>query len=663
MTSIFTVPPRFNILLRTFGFVLVYLTALRILFYLVFYQVFSGLSAELTLRSFLMGFRFDLRLTVLVWLPFLLLSWLPYLKLADEARKVNPFWKIYWLMILLIITFAHAVDLGYFGYLGTRLDASIIGLAKDFLISMEMVWETYSIVPSVLVFIALTWLMNKVLTRWLLPSVPHRTPKWKFFKRSVLYTLTFILALGMGYGRWSRYPLRWSDAFFTPNDTACQLAINPVLFFANTYSRRSENWDPEKVSKAYQQHSDYFDFAGNGDLEFKRYILPDSTSNQSPNVIIFILETLPTYKMGSYGNEMDASPYMDSIAANSLHFRNFYVPKFSTAASVFSAMTGLPDVSVINKSSTRDPLAVNQHFIMNELEGYQKYFFIGGSANWGDIGGFFRNNVEGIIVKEEGDYDVPEVNAWGISDYHLLQDIHQTLSRESKPFIAVTLTAGHHPPFTIPDDTGFQRAPFNAKVKQAGFQDEREYNSFRFMDYAIGSFFKSAANSEYHENTLYVILGDHGFGDASIPARQGGLSLQYYHVPLMLYGPGLDLKSRNIFRTMSEIDIMPTIMGLIGKPYTNTGMGRDILNIPDSISTHAFTFTASSSSYGLISDDYYLVKNSYGPIDVFQLDSMKKVDIWNTEIDKMHELSTTYYELSRYLRYNNRRLGTKIEYE
>lgn len=663
MTSAFTFPPRFNVLAKTFGFTLLYLTVLRMLFYIVFLSVFSELSARLTFQSFLMGFRFDLRLTVLVWLPFLLLSWIPYLRIAEKDRKGNPVWKIYWLVILLTITFAHAVDLGYFAYLRTRLDASIIGLAKDFLISMEMVWETYSIIPSAIAFTALAWLLYKVLTRWVLLRSQAETSPWNFFSRSLLYTLTFILTLGMGYGRWSRYPLRWSDAFFTPNDTACQLAINPVLFFANTYSRRNESWDPGKVKKAFHEHARHFGFTGDGELNFKRKVAPDTTSSHAPNIVIFILETLPTYKMGSYGNRMNASPCLDSLAANSLHFRNFYVPKFSTAASVFSAMTGLPDVSVINKSSTRDPQAVNQHFIMNELDGYAKYFFIGGSANWGDIGGFFRNNVADITVKEEGDYDVPEVNAWGISDYHLLQDIHQTLVNETNPFIAVTLTAGHHPPFSIPDDTGFERKPFDEKTKQAGFQDEREYNSFRFMDYAIGAFFDSAENSTYHENTLYVILGDHGFGDASIPARQGGLSIQYYHVPLMLYGPGLDLNPREIYRTMSEIDLMPTIMGLLNRPYTNTALGRDILSMPDSTNSYAFTFTANSSSYGLLSDDYYLVNNSFGPIHIFDLDSMKKVDVWNSEIDRMHELSIAYYELSRYLRYNNRRLSKKIENE
>ena len=61
-------------------------------------------------------------------------------------------------------------------------------------------------------------------------------------------------------------------------------------------------------------------------------------------------------------------------------------------------MTGLPDIATVNKSSTRDPFASKQHLLMNDLKEYNKHFFIGGSANWGDIGGFFRGNVEEIIT-------------------------------------------------------------------------------------------------------------------------------------------------------------------------------------------------------------------------------------------------------------------------
>lgn len=649
-----SVPRRFLLLLKTFVFFATLLTLLRIIFFLVFHDVLFELPGGLTFQAFWLGFRFDLRLTVILWLPFLLLSWVPFLNLTKQKPFTLLIWRIYWLFILTVVLIAYAVDLGYFAYVKTRLDASILGMARDFKISMNMIWETYPVIPGFGAIIMLIWGLNHLLRVKILNTDTEKSPPWPLAYRSILYVLSFIFALGIGYGKWSRYPLRWSDAYFTPNENASQLAINPILLLGNTYSRRGENWDLGKVKKYHAEFAQYFDFEITDTLNFARYTSPSNSLGDSPNIVIFILETFPTFKTGAYGNQLEASPFFDKIAPQSIHFRNFYVPKFSTAASIFCSMSGLPDVSTINKSSTRDPGAIHQHLLMNDLKTYQKHFFIGGSANWGDIGGFFKNNVEGITIHEEGDYEVEEVNAWGISDYHLLQAIHQTLSTETAPFISVALTAGHHPPYSIPEDTDFESRKLGSKLAGSGFLHDQEYNSFRFMDYALEAFFKSAETSSYYQNTLFVILGDHGFGDSSIPAHQGNLSLQYHHVPLLIYAPGLNISPQEIYKTVSEIDLMPTLLSLVGQPYINTTLGKDALSIPDSVSHYAFTFNASSASYGLVSDKYYVVKNSYGPIDVYEHDSDQKIDEWNDEVTYMSRLSDAYYELSKYLRYNNK---------
>ncbi len=645
-------PTRFLILAKTFLFFLALLTVFRVILYFVFFDTFSNIPFGLTLKSFWLGFRFDIRLIVLIWLPFILLSWIPFLKL-EKPKSGLVGWQIYWLIMALALLAFYIADLGNFGYLGNRLDASILGLASDFWISINMLWETYPVIIIAILLVGCMWLMYYLLTSKVLNPLAPPGKRWPIWQRSILYVLTFIITFGMGYGKWSRYPLRWSDAFFSQNENANQLAINPVLFFFNTYSRRNVGWNNEKVKLYHSEFADYFDFPRGDSLKFSRHTyLPDTTYND-PNIVIFILETFPTYKSGAYGNPMNASPVLDSIASESIHFRNFYVPKFSTAASIFCAMAGLPDVSTVNKSSTRDPYAIQQHFIMNDLEGYKKHFFIGGSANWGDIGGFFKRNVEGIVIHEEGGYEAPEINAWGISDYELFQDIHRTINEEQEPFITVALTAGHHPPFSIPDETPFKRDIYEGDFYDTGFSDQKEYDSFRFMDYSIGEFFKKAKQSDYFDNTVFVILGDHGFGHPSMPAHYGRLSLHYYQVPLVIYAPGLGVEPRDVYRPASEIDLMPTLMGLLGKSFTNTALGKDLINLPDSIPHYAFTFTAGTGSYGLISEDYVLTKRDGDSSKVYDISNAELLSERNSEMSFMDSLSDAYYELSKYLRYHN----------
>ena len=93
---------------------------------------------------------------------------------------------------------------------------------------------------------------------------------------------------------------------------------------------------------------------------------------------------------------------------------------------MFTLVTGLPDLSRV-KTGSRNPYIVDQHSIINSFKNHQKYYFLGGSASWGNIRGVFSHNIEGLKIFEEGDYDYPKVDVWGISDYDLFQSANDYL--------------------------------------------------------------------------------------------------------------------------------------------------------------------------------------------------------------------------------------------
>src|SRR5207253_9300511 len=105
---------------------------------------------------------------------------------------------------------------------------------------------------------------------------------------------------------------------------------------------------------------------------------------------------------------------------------HFFVPEVPTPRSVFGMLTGIPDVNGATTAS-RNPLVVNQHTLVNALEGYEKYYFLGGSANWGNIRGLFTHNIPGLHVFEEGDYDAPQADGWGVSDVVLFEKADASL--------------------------------------------------------------------------------------------------------------------------------------------------------------------------------------------------------------------------------------------
>ena len=117
----------------------------------------------------------------------------------------------------------------------------------------------------------------------------------------------------------------------------------------------------------------------------------------------------------------------------------------------------MPDIE-LNKTSSRNPLVVRQHTIINAFKGYDKYYFLGGSANWGEIRGLLLHNIPGLHVFEEGSYSSPRVDVWGISDLNLFEEANKVLrKKKGKPFFAIIQTSGNHKPYTIPDDNrGFK---------------------------------------------------------------------------------------------------------------------------------------------------------------------------------------------------------------
>lgn len=633
-------------------------TLFRLLFLAVFIPQFLSVPLTVTAKALFIGLRLDLRLVVLVVLPFFLLSAIPGLGFNDQRPKRKTFWRWYFLIIWVSIFFLYILDFGFYDYLMIRMDASMLAFASSPATSLKMVWESYPLVAGGLLLAGGAYGFWRI-SDWIMSRVDGTQPVWPV--RIVIGLAVFFLLGGLGYGKWSRYPLRWSDAFFSTYQPANQLAINPVLYFFNTFTRIEETYDMDKVKEYYPVVAKWLGIPDSlqKPLNYTRYVVPETPRERAPNVVMIFLETFPTFKVGAYGNPMEASPAFDKLSQEGLHFTNFYVPKLSTAASIFSAMTGIPDVAVIDRSSTRDPYAIRQKLILNDLTGYRKHFFIGGSANWGDVGGFFRNNVTDIEIHEEGDFSEAETNAWGISDYHLLRATNRVLKRETEPFFSIVLTAGHHRPYTIPDRIpGFDPVEFTEEHRQNGFNGEEELNAFRFMDFSLGHFMELAREEEYFGNTLFVFFGDHGIGHILEPVPYGDLSLHFFHVPLLIYGPGLGITPRSIDRVVSEIDLMPTILGILRQPYTNYALGRDAFSAVQQARPGAFMFSANTTDFAWLEQPFYslcqdgLDNRLYLP---WSEDPVKDQRArFPEESEQLQQLARGIMATSQYLRYNNK---------
>jgi len=637
---------------------LVVFAVFRGAFWAAFHEALANASRADLLRALYLGFKFDLRLALLLGLPLALLGWIA---LFDPARRraARIAWLAYLAAAQCIVLLLYFVDFGHYDWMRVRLNATFIDHLTPVGVAARVAWETYPVLPGLLGLALLTgaytWAAGRIAGRTLAPA---SNPLSKWPRRTAIAALAALYAFGI-YGKWSRYPLRWSEAYFSPSEAVAALALNPVLFLVDTAENRNLPYDTDKVREHYAYTAALLgvETPDPGKLDFARYVAPPKSAIQY-NLVVIHLESFAAFESGTFGNRMNGTPHFDAIAKEGLLFTNFFVPEVPTPRSVFEMLTGIPDVNGATTAS-RNPLVVNQHTLVNALEGYEKYYFLGGSATWGNIRGLFTHNIPGLHIFEEGDYDAPQVDGWGVSDVVLFDKAHKILREEKRPFFAFIQTAGNHRPYGIPDDhPGFELAQVDAKqLAQNGFDSLAAFNGLRYLDFALGSFFEKARKDPYFAKTVFVLYGDHG-NPSTVQTPWQELLLTGYHVPFVIYAPGL-VKGRIDF-TASLPDSLPTALSLIGVPYLNTALGRDLLDLGPG--GRHFSLIGLN---GVLDDEFYFRLDPGGP-RLFRYRSENGAqDVHERYPEKVAELRRLHealYETSKYmLRHNPPRPHAPME--
>ena len=637
----------------------------RIVFFYTFNDPVADVSASDLTRAFWMGVRFDLRLAILISLPLLVLTMIPVLNMGRSHRTRTVGKWIYGILIIGAVLF-YTADFGHYAYLQQRVDITALILLENPTISAQMVWESYPVVwfLSILALLCFTWIK---LHDGLVAATVAKTPKYRNTSHKVVGVIVggtiYLFSL---WGTFAQYALFWSDAFFSRDPFVSALALNPVLYFYDTSNFSEADFDIEKVREYYPTISNWLGVAepDQDNMNFTREIIPDKKIEPPPNIVIIFMESVGLNRMRLMGNPFDTTPTLDQLAKNGLFFPNFYVPWVSTSRSVFTMVTGIPDVAR-TKTSSRNPLIRDQYSIISEFVDHDKYYLIGGSASWANIRSLITYNLKDMELLELGDFNRPRVDVWGISDLDLLREAHDLFSKRDseKPFFAIVQTAANHRPYSIPEDNaGFIIKNQDEQVLQkAGFNSLDQYNAMRFLDHSIGRFMEMANTADYFKNTIFVLFGDHGNADPQaehMPADDYALRLRSYNVPFIIYAPGLGMDQRRIETVCGLPDLMPTIAGLSRIDYTNKTLGRDVLKNENGM---AFVVNKkiSPSSYGVLDSDYYLriFRNGSGMEfhDLNSPDPAEDILSGNEEMVKNYERMTLgILETAKYMLYHNR---------
>jgi phosphoglycerol transferase MdoB-like AlkP superfamily enzyme len=450
-----------------------------------------------------------------------------------------------------------------------EFDSRFNRVAVDYLVSphevLGNIYESYPVVPITAVAgiagVVLTLALWPLLRRGMEQPTPAR-------RRGVVLAGEFAaLVLAVAF-----YPTDLLGRF--DNRVANELVANGSSSFFRALRTNHLNYaqfyptgDPQRLEQVLRQ-----DLATAGGTlvspnGLTRRFGPRADGLGRMNVVVLSEESFGAEFVGAYGDGRGLTPEFDALARDGVLFTRTYASGTRTVRGLEAMSASLPPIpgdSVVKR--TGNAAVVTWGEIMQQL-GYHTSFLYGGYGYFDNMNAYFSAN--GFAVSDRGDIPSPTfANIWGVADEDLFRhaiDYFDARAQEGAPFFSIVMTTSNHKPYTFP--AGIPGVPESGGGREAGI---------RYADFAIGQFFREARKHDWFKDTLFVVMADHGarvYGAAQIP-------LYSYEIPFLVLAPGR-LAPRRVDALTAQIDLAPTVLGVLGLPYEAPFFGRDVLHYPD----------------------------------------------------------------------------------
>ena len=284
------------------------------------------------------------------------------------------------------------------------------------------------------------------------------------------------------------------------------------------------------------------------------------------NVVLITIESLSADFMQAYGNDKNITPFLDSLATKSMMFTNLYAVGNRTVRGLEAVTLCLPPTpgeSVVKRKDNKNKFTTGSVFAQ---KGYTVKYLYGGDAFFDNMEDFFGgNNYEIVDKKTLLPTDISFANVWGVCDEDMAKKAIRVMNEEAKlnkPFFNHWMTVSNHRPFTYP----------NGKIDIAGDAKSRD-GGVKYTDYALRQFFNGAKKQAWYNNTVFVIVSDH----CASSSGKTELPLDKYRIPALIFSPEL-VAPQHYTQLMSQIDVMPTLFGLLHFSFNSKFYGQNVLD-------------------------------------------------------------------------------------
>ncbi len=334
------------------------------------------------------------------------------------------------------------------------------------------------------------------------------------------------------------------------------------------------------------------------------YKASGNTKVQPYNIVLIIVESLGRDYTGFLNNK-PYTPFLDTFSKRCLNFRYCYANgtrSIEMVPSIFCGMPGLIESHYLNSGYANNK--INNAFEVFHESGYSTGFYHGATNGTMFFQGFLQQtgHVDYFGLNEypkkwrDRDYD----GNWGIYDEPYLSYFLSGCDTLKKPFFNAVFTLSSHHPYHVPKHLDNQFPKGKLPI----------HKSIRYTDYALKQFFAAVQKHAWFNNTIFVITGDHtSYGEEDYFYSPSG----HFEIPLLFYGK--PIKPGVVDKTVSQCDIVPTLMAMTGVKKPMFGFGKDMLDSNYS----GYSMHKERGLYYIIKYPYALGINTNGEVKDYHL--------------------------------------------
>ena len=566
-----------------FGKYIIFWLAIFTFFKLIFvvYHIskMNGISLGIFLGIFYHGFKHDASITgYILILPSLLIIFLSFFKNRLLIKMIS----IYTMFLTAVISILEMIDLELYNYWRFRLDnafAENLSTPKEMLANVNYFQLILLIIIVAILFYGI---YNVFYRKFVLRKLNNiEKPDWKV-------SLLFIIITGMLFlpirGGVSTAPLNTGSVYFQNNIVVNHAAINPVwnLFYSVTESdklRYSVSFFDEKYEKEVLDS-----------LYFSGTTATGVIKSGKPNIILIILESFSSEVLYEQSGREGITPNFSRLLKEGIFFSNMYASGSSSPlglGAIISGYPALPNTCILYyEDKTQNIPAVSKK--LDSLN-YETAFFYGGDIDFAHIRSFLINTGYKRIISSENFSSSQYLSKWGVPDHLVFKRLLHEANQSSKPFFYSYFTLSSHEPFEVPMETVF---PGNDRVN-------KYFNSVYYTDKSLGEFIDSAKTQSWWDNTLVILVADHGTRIEDITH----FDRKRYHIPMLWLGGALKVKDTIVSKYGTQVDISKTLLNQLSVNTEDFVFGKDLL----SEATRSFAMYTCQNGLGFVNDSLYLV--------------------------------------------------------